>query len=78
MDNNISGDIFIHAGDFTNYNNRKNFNAFIDILSKINFKHKIVIPGNHEILLDPSISEVEHKHFGVFFTHDDMKPARQI
>ncbi len=55
MDNNLSGDIFIHAGDFTNYNRRSDFAEFINLLAKLNFKHKVVIPGNHEILLDPGI-----------------------
>lgn len=61
MSEGIEGDFFIHAGDFTWYNKRDQFNQFIDILSKLKFRHKIVIPGNHEILLDPSFTDQDRK-----------------
>lgn len=52
------GDILIHAGDFTyrgNLTELKNFNEF---LGRLPHKHKIVIPGNHELTLD---EESEHE-----------------
>jgi 3',5'-cyclic AMP phosphodiesterase CpdA len=48
----MSGDIFIHAGDFTNYGTEKDFLRFFAFLDRLNFRHKIVISGNHEIVLD--------------------------
>ena len=48
----MKGDIFIHAGDFTDYGEEQDFFNFFKILDKLNFKHKIVIAGNHEISLD--------------------------
>ena len=43
----MEGDIFIHAGDFTDYGKEKDFLAFFQYLEKLNFRHKIVISGNH-------------------------------
>ena len=40
-------DIFIHAGDFTDYGKEQDFWRFFELLDKLNFKHKIVIAGNH-------------------------------
>lgn len=48
----LSGDIFIHAGDFTYYGRELDFNFFFKYLEKLNFRYKIVISGNHEIALD--------------------------
>jgi predicted phosphodiesterase len=48
----MSGDIFIHAGDFTYYGREKDFLAFFKYLEKLNFRYKVVISGNHEIVLD--------------------------
>ena len=46
------GDILIHCGDFSMYGRRKEILAFNDFLKKQNFKHKIVIAGNHDIVFD--------------------------
>lgn len=46
------GDIFIHGGDFTYYGVEEHFDYFCKFLSKLRFRHKIVISGNHEISLD--------------------------
>lgn len=43
------GDILVHAGDITftgHYSDLKRFNAWI---GKLDFKHKIVIAGNHDL-----------------------------
>ena len=47
VDADVQGDIFIHCGDFTWYNKREHFNAFVALLSKLKFKQKLLIPGNH-------------------------------
>ena len=43
----MKGDIFIHAGDFTDYGIESNFWEFFKLLERLDFKHKIVIAGNH-------------------------------
>jgi predicted phosphodiesterase len=43
----MSGDIFIHAGDFTYYGQEKDFTDFFNYLERLNFRYKIVISGNH-------------------------------
>jgi len=49
----MKGDIFIHAGDFTDYGREEDFIKFYDYLDNLkNFRYKIVIAGNHEISLD--------------------------
>ena len=45
-------DIFIHAGEFTYYGQEKHFHKFFNFLDNLQFKHKIVISGNHQIMLD--------------------------
>lgn len=45
-------DIFIHAGDFTRKSKPKEFQRFREFLKNLPYKHKIVIPGNHEYGLD--------------------------
>lgn len=43
------GDILIHAGDFTLFNqSRDSVRDFNDWLAKLPHRHKVVIPGNHE------------------------------
>lgn len=41
------GDIFIHAGDFTLYSDESELLSFCDFLDRLQYKHKIVICGNH-------------------------------
>jgi 3',5'-cyclic AMP phosphodiesterase CpdA len=55
----MTGDIFIHAGDFTDYGREEHFTKFFDFLDKLKFKHKIVISGNHEIILDNGCMSIE-------------------
>ena len=48
----LKGDIFIHAGDFTKHGKEDNFQEFFTFLEQLNFQYKIVVSGNHEIMLD--------------------------
>jgi predicted phosphodiesterase len=43
-----SGDILIHAGDFTLYGKEEHAHDFNDWLGTLPHKHKIVVNGNHE------------------------------
>ena len=57
------GDILIHCGDFTVRNQMEDFDDFIHFLKTVNFKYKIVISGNHELLLDTQLCEEEIRKF---------------
>lgn len=46
------GDILIHAGDFTDFGSERHFLDFNNWLGGLDYKHKIVVAGNHETLLD--------------------------
>ena len=51
-----SGDILIHAGDFTMFS--KNLSAISDFnawLGNLPHRHKIVVPGNHEFFLEADL-----------------------
>ena len=59
-----SGDVLIHAGDFTNTGSVSEIQDQIDWLSALPYDHKIAIAGNHDSFLDPRSrqSEDEGKH----------------
>lgn len=47
------GDILLHTGDFTlDYGTPEELNSFATWIEKQDFKHKIIIAGNHEITFD--------------------------
>ena len=47
------GDMLIHAGDFTFFSKRQSqIHDFNDWLGSLPHRHKIVVPGNHEFLLE--------------------------
>ncbi len=47
------GDLLIHAGDFTFYSKRPWMYRKFDLwLGELPHRHKIIIPGNHEFLLE--------------------------
>ena len=62
LDSIPEGDILIHSGDFSNYRMmrhlapERDFNKFMKSLnsffSKLKHKHKIFVPGNHDLNLD--------------------------
>ena len=47
-----SGDVLIHAGDFTSIGVPEEVDAFNEYLSKQNFQYKVVIAGNHDVSFD--------------------------
>jgi 3',5'-cyclic AMP phosphodiesterase CpdA len=52
-----AGDILIHAGDFTMFGRAKaDITDFLDWLKGLPHRHKILIPGNHEFLLEANLS----------------------
>ena len=49
------GDILLHCGDITNYGRGLNpFQDFDQWLNEIPFEHKLIIGGNHEVMLNPT------------------------
>lgn len=48
-----AGDILIHAGDLTNQGSYAELNKTVSWLEKSEFKHKVVVAGNHDTTLDP-------------------------
>jgi len=64
------GDIFIHAGDFTNCGEMNEVKLFNDWLGQLPHQYKIVIAGNHELSFDPkfnhpkSVDGQEVSYFG--------------
>jgi Icc-related predicted phosphoesterase len=53
-----TGDILIHAGDFTMFSKSMEAIAdFNDWLGELPHRHKIVVPGNHEFFLEADPSE---------------------
>ena len=45
-------DMLIHAGDFTNKGRAKDIKDFDDWLGEMDYKHKIVVFGNHDTETD--------------------------
>ncbi|KAH6700006.1 putative phosphoesterase [Cadophora sp. MPI-SDFR-AT-0126] len=49
-----SGEILIHAGDATQSGTLEEFQATIDWLDSLPHRHKVIIGGNHDLVLDPN------------------------
>ncbi len=47
-----SGDTLIHCGDLTNKGSLEDVENFADFMAKQDFKHKIVIAGNHDFCFE--------------------------
>ncbi|EGD73264.1 metallophosphoesterase domain-containing protein 1 [Salpingoeca rosetta] len=58
------GDVLIHAGDFTSLGRTKQVDVFSEFLKGLDFQHKIVIAGNHDLCFDDDY-EALSKRFGV-------------
>lgn len=51
------GDILVHAGDFTGMGREEEIKSFAEWLRKLDYKHKIVIAGNHDVSLERDTEE---------------------
>ena len=47
-----SGDVLLHCGDFSGRGSEQQIVNFNDWLGTLNFKHKIVIAGNHDFMFE--------------------------
>lgn len=50
------GDVLLHAGDFSVKGYPKEVSLFLDWLDGLNYTHKVVIAGNHDLSLDPMLN----------------------
>ena len=66
----------IDEGDFTYYGTDEDFDKFIHFLDALKgWKHKIVISGNHEIVLDAGLNSEKKK---AYFAEFPCKYSRQF
>lgn len=72
-----SGDIFIHAGDFTECGEMEEVKHFNEWLGQLPHAHKIVIAGNHEISFDPTMTHSENSLSSLQFKNDQMRRIAQ-
>jgi len=47
-----AGDVLVHAGDFTSTGLEQEVKSFNDWLGELDYKHKLVIAGNHELAFE--------------------------
>jgi Calcineurin-like phosphoesterase len=52
-----NGDVLIHAGDLTQHGTFAELQAQLDWLQSLPHAHKIVVAGNHDVLLDEAFAE---------------------
>lgn len=55
------GDVLIHAGDMSGVGKGKSIKRFTEWMKDQPHKHKIVIPGNHDLSLDPRLPRARRK-----------------
>jgi 3',5'-cyclic AMP phosphodiesterase CpdA len=57
------GDVLIHTGDFSMIGRQDEIEDFSDWLGTLDFKHKIVVSGNHEVTFDLEREQDIRKRF---------------
>jgi len=64
-------DVIIHCGDFTSVGHSHEIVSFMQWFNKLNYKHKIVIAGNHDWLFDTNrLIAREKVPYGVIYLED--------
>lgn len=71
------GDILIHAGDFTDRGTLEEIQDFVTWFECLPHPHKILIAGNHDILLDKSCVGLLEKDKAAIF-RKDLAKARKL
>lgn len=61
-------DCIIHAGDFTSsiLNNKEEMDSFLEWFTKLDIKYKILVPGNHEIIMENLYKKNKINFEGIF------------
>jgi len=71
------GDVFIHAGDIGNFENKDDptaYDLFLEMLEKLPHQHKLVIAGNHDKYLEIHEEAFLQKAEGVcIYLRDDFE-----
>lgn len=56
-----AGDVLVHCGDFTNHGREHEVVAFLEWFAAQPHKHKLVVPGNHEVGFDTPAGFIKAK-----------------
>ena len=71
------GDVFIHAGDIGNFENKDDpsaYDSFLKMLEKLPHKRKLIVGGNHDKYLEKHEDEFLKKAEGICtYLRDDLK-----
>ncbi len=65
------GDIFVHAGDMTPRGAMEDLIAFNDWLGTLDYKHKIVIAGNHDFCFENDLDKSRSALSNATLLHDE-------
>jgi len=71
-----TGDVLLHAGDFTRIGTVKEIAEFNRWLGSLPYQHKVVIPGNHDLALDEEFYEKNWNSWHK--VKEDCKIARSL
>lgn len=66
------GDILLHAGDLSNGGTLRELQNQLDWIASLPHKHKVVIGGNHDMLLDPDFVAARGLRFKPGGTADEL------
>lgn len=73
------GDILVHAGDFTDAGHPRDIASFASWLAaQTQFKHRVVIAGNHDLSLDAASYGRNYKRFGHEQKYDTAELEAQL
>lgn len=72
-----TGDVLIHAGDFTMHGHYEEVCQFVSWLKKLPHRWKIIIAGNHERVLD-TLWNMNHHHSRHHSAPDTCEQARRL
>lgn len=68
-----AGDVLVHCGDFSDRGSLRQIDNLLDWMARQNYRHKILIAGNHDMTLDvtkvPSPETCRDRVRNALFTH---------
>lgn len=65
------GDVFVHAGDISNFNRSRNhYVDFNDWIKELPHKYKLVLPGNHDERLERHPDEIPELTSNYIYMHE--------
>ena len=63
----------IHSGDFTNTGKMSEVQDFDDWLGSLPHRHKVVVPGNHDSVMDPVVRKLVKSGEVKVFDEEEVK-----